>query len=108
MKKIDWEKQEHLDFGGKVFVWKHIIDNGVCIRISQVKDKEYFHLTIHDDDANTDYGSWCALAESNHKSFKLAEKNIKRLLQKICTRYSRTMSELDIHPHLMGANFKDR
>jgi hypothetical protein len=94
MKKIDWKKQEYLGFGGKVVVWKRIMDNGVCIRISQVKDEKYFHLTIHDDDANTNYGSWCALAESHHKSFELAEKNITRLLQKIVYRYSGTLKEI--------------
>jgi len=112
MKKIDWKEEACIaynTFSGireDYLVWTHETKVGVVLRISSKGGK--YLLTIHDYIIDISRSNWFCLEMSTHKSFELAEKNIGKQLQKICTRYSRAMSELDIAPHIMGASFKYR
>ena len=89
---MEWKEfTEKGDWGRVRSYWTYEINGGVFIEIAQHDDK--FHLTVYDAERYSGYGQHCALAESSHKSFWLAKKNVPTLLMKIYNRYSKALEE---------------
>ena len=97
---IDWNHEKVDDFvllGGIIMpfctdIWTAETMHGIFLRIE--KNECRFCLSIHNDFESMNYSTWCAILDSSHKSFELAEKNVSKLLRRIISMYSSVLKDV--------------